>query len=170
MNNVVRNAEKFAIAARRYCSTVDSTTNRKRAELLLEIYRILPVLIGEAMALPNVELRNNEGESEQPSHRVSHEAWATLYESLKQKLDDWNAYKQVFDPTSLDTEPIFGSLADDIADIYRDLQAGLQLGDKGQVCGDDAVFHWRLMFYSHWGKHAINALEVIHCRVSELLM
>jgi hypothetical protein len=82
----------------------------------------------------------------------------------------FDAYRKVFDPTSDETESIYGSLADDLADIYRDVQEGLLLRDAKQACWEEIVFDWRVTFYSHWGKHAIDALEVIHCRLSESLM
>jgi hypothetical protein len=170
VNKIAENAENFAHAGRRYCSTVDSAPKYERAEFLLEIYRILPVLIGEAMGLPDAELPKASGNSKEPSSRMPYEAWAELYESLKEKFDDWNEYKKVFDPTSDNTEPIYGSLADDIADIYRDVQVGLLLRDVKQACWEEVVLDWRLGFYSHWGKHAIDALEVIHCRLSRSLM
>jgi hypothetical protein len=88
VNNIAENAENFAHAGRRYCSTVDSAPKYERSEFLLEIYRVLPVLIGEAMGLPIAELPETSGESEEPSSRMPQEAWAELYGSLKQKLDD----------------------------------------------------------------------------------
>jgi hypothetical protein len=84
---------------------------------------------------------------------------------LKEKLGDWDSYRQVFDPTE-DTEAIFGSLADDIADIYRDLQEGLVLCEARP---QDAIWEWRLLFYSHWGKHAINALLTTHFRLQNMI-
>jgi hypothetical protein len=170
VSNVAEAANRFALAGRRYCSTVDSRDKLERSEFLLEIYGLLPVLISAAMSLPNIELSEDSDELDEPGPRITHEEWKKLYESLKLKLNNWNAYKKVFDPTSDDTEAIFGSLADDIADIYRDVQEGILLRDTRQVSWETVVFIWRLRFYSHWGKHAIDALEVIHCRLSESLM
>lgn len=68
---------------------------------------------------------------------------------------------QVFDPTK-DREAIYGSLADDIADIYRDLKEGLVLHHSGLASPNDILWDWRLGFYSHWGKHSMDALRTIH--------
>ena len=46
-----------------------------------------------------------------------------------------------------------GSLADDAADIYRDLPSGLN---------DNAVGEWRFGFDNNWGKHAAEALYALH--------
>jgi len=67
----------------------------------------------------------------------------------------------VFDPTK-DSEAIFGSLADDIRDIYRDLKKGLELKKTYPSQPEAAIGEWRFGFYSHWGKHAIDALLAMH--------
>jgi len=46
---------------------------------------------------------------------------------------DWNYYNEVFDPTE-DSEVIEGSLADDIADIYRELEEGIDLKEATRSC------------------------------------
>jgi hypothetical protein len=120
------------------------------------IYRILPKVIDEAISMPEVESSD--------SPRKKSQEWDGLYNSLKEKLGDWNPYHQVFDPTQ-DNEAIFGSLADDIADIYGDLKKGLVFIDTGHVQTEDAMWTWRVLFYSHWGQHAMNALRTIHFRL-----
>ena len=87
--------------------------------------------------------------------------WGRLYELLKDKLEDWDLYWQVFDPTK-DSEAIRGSLADDIADIYRDVKEGLDVHNPNLALRQDTICSWRVLYYSHWGQHAINALYTIH--------
>lgn len=86
----------------------------------------------------------------------------------QRKLGDWDLYWQVFDPTK-DNKAIYGTLADDIADIYRDLKQGLILKEAHQAPPEDIIGDWRLGFYSHWGKHAIDALRTIHFLLAETL-
>jgi len=87
------------------------------------------------------------------------DAWRKLYGSLKEKLGDADSYWMVFDAKK-DNEAIRGSLADDIVDIYRDLQEGLVL--KNKACPQSAIWEWRPLFDSHWGYHAMDALKAIH--------
>lgn len=62
-----------------------------------------------------------------------------------EKLGDWDPYCQLFDPTE-DSEAIHGTLADDIADIYRDLRDGLVFREAQQGLPDeDALWTWRLL-------------------------
>lgn len=150
----------FVAAARAFCAVLDGVEEHTREALLTDVYYKLPLLISAGANLPDVS-------SEQTPEHLSNDEWTTLYRRLKENLGEWDVYQKVFDPTR-DTEAIFGSLADDLADIYRDVASGLSESDEGSLKG--AIFSWRLLFYSHWGKHAIDALEVIHCRLSESLM
>jgi len=178
MSTSAKNAEaanRFGSVAQRFCRAVDSAPNLNRTELLLQVYRILPQLINEAIDLPNVELSDDEGQEEEQGKSqarvragLSEAQWAQLYAFLKEKLGDWDLYWQVFDPIK-NNEAIRGSLADDIADIYRDLKAGLVLSAAQQALPEDNIWEWRLLFYSHWGKHAIDALRTIHFLLEETL-
>lgn len=174
MNTVADIAEiagRFAVVANRFCSVVDSASSIERTDFLLQIYRTLPKLIDEAISLPDVKLSDSDDPIEgsgQPALRAnvrqSVQEWGQLYNLLKEKLGDWDRYWQVFDPTE-DDEAIFGTLADDMADIYRDLKEGLLLVEAHEAPPEDIVWSWRFSFYSHWGKHAMDALLAIHFRL-----
>ena len=152
-------ADGFGVVAERFCSAVDSASNLDRAEFVTRIYRILPKLIDEAISLPNVQ--SSDSDYKKSSTRIRLQEWERLYDLLKEKLGEWDRYRQVFDPTQ-DNEAIFGSLADDVADIYRDLKDGLALNETERREPENAIWEWRLAFQSHWGKHAIDALLTIH--------
>ena len=61
---------------------------------------------------------------------------------------------------SPDSPEVTGSLADDIADVYRDLRTGLRKWQRGESGG--ALWEWRFNFEAHWGQHADDALRAIH--------
>jgi Domain of unknown function (DUF5063) len=161
-------ANKFGLVAQQYCSFIDFAATADKTEFLLRLYRALPELVTEAIRLPHVEFGEDNDEELEASlrqiraeTRMKQEEWDRLYNSLKEKLGDWDLYWQVFDPRT-DNEAIHGSLADDIADIYRDLINGIRLKETDQVPPYEIIFDWRLGFFSHWGKHAIDALRTIH--------
>jgi hypothetical protein len=66
----------------------------------------------------------------------------------------------MFDPYEGEM-PVVASLADDIADIYRDLKKGFALLDAGGS-RDRAVWEWRHGFEHHWGRHAAHALYAVY--------
>ncbi|MGH9741438.1 MAG: DUF5063 domain-containing protein [Candidatus Acidiferrum sp.] len=167
-------ADRFGLIAQRFCSLVDSAITMGKTEFSVELYRILPDLIAEAIRLPEVELHEMDSNQESNTRKLRAKAamrdddWRKLYNSLTEKLGDWNLYWQVFDPTK-DDEAIHGSLADDVADIYRDLKPGIYLKGIDQASFRDIIWEWRFGFHSHWGKHAIDALRIFHFLLAETL-
>jgi hypothetical protein len=70
-------------------------------------------------------------------------------------------YGEVFDPIVVPPEnPIVGDVADDIANVYRDVVTGLCLFDLG--LHDHALWEWGFGFRAHWGKHATDAIRALH--------
>ena len=71
-------------------------------------------------------------------------------------------YGELFDPIQIPpAEPTIGDLADDLLDIYADIKTGLAYFSGGHP--ETAVFHWRLTWGIHWGRHATSALRAMHC-------
>jgi hypothetical protein len=70
-------------------------------------------------------------------------------------------YSEVFNPLPVPgEEPIVGDLADDIADIYKDIRRGLDLLDAGYM--EHAVWEWIFHLQHHWGEHATSAIRALH--------
>jgi len=156
-------AERFGAIAQKYCGIVQSASNLERLQLLAQIYDVLPSLIDAAIHLPDTNSLEDdevrEGSADARSTRMDADAWSALHQLLKDKLGDADLYQMIFNGAR-DNEVIQGSLADDIADIYRDLEEGLVLKDEASP--QNAIWEWRFGFDSHWGHHAIDALKAIH--------
>ena len=76
-----------------------------------------------------------------------------------------NCYAVVLDPLSEENnEQGIASLADDIADIHRDVVVGLKYHAAGRL--QEAVWEWKHSLYSHWGTHATIAMNVMHLWLS----
>jgi Domain of unknown function (DUF5063) len=158
-------ASRFGEIAKRFCSIVDAA-DLDRFDFLFEIYRVLPKLVDEAINLPHLSLDEQDesekvAEPEDGSKLRKKNGQNCKYELVKQRLGDWDVYMHVFDPTT-DKDAIYGSLADDIADIYQDLREGL---DLSQAQAAEAIWTWRFHYYFHWGRHALDALRTIHFRL-----
>jgi len=166
---------RLGAVALEFCSVVESAPRLERTRLLTEVYRLLPKLLNEATKLPCIRTKDeddashkDEDSSPHRNARMTYEQWEQIYSLLKEKLGDWDPYWQVFDPTT-DKEAVCGTVGDDIADIYRDLEEGLVLSQMQGVRPEDVIWEWRLGYYSHWGHHAINALLTIHFRLQGVL-
>ncbi|MCO7124381.1 DUF5063 domain-containing protein [Sporolactobacillus shoreicorticis] len=79
------------------------------------------------------------------------------------EVKKYDVYWEIFDPYHPD-EPLTGSLSDDLSDIYAELKAGMQLYKKNEI--DEAAWHWKLGFDSHWGFHLVDALRALHYVIS----
>lgn len=88
------------------------------------------------------------------------------YRSIYARFDELPlaGYWDVFNPLEEDV-PVFNSLADDLADIYRDIKSGLSLYDEGYLSG--AAWEWRFNFFDHWGWHLVGAQRAIFHWISE---
>jgi hypothetical protein len=54
-------------------------------------------------------------------------------------------------------------LWDDLADLYRDLQNGLDLCLRGRPADvEGAVWWWRFNYEIHWGEHLFRALQSVY--------
>lgn len=69
-------------------------------------------------------------------------------------------YALVFNPLDEDArECILTTLDDDLADIYADLVDGIAFDAAGYY--GDAVWHWRFLYYNHWGRHIVHAQSAV---------
>lgn len=92
--------------------------------------------------------------------RVSDEEWRVVHASCARLPLD--LYGEVFNPLDLPPlTPVVGSIADDIADIYRDVVTGLRAFRAGLKA--EAAWHWRFHFQIHWGEHVTGAIRALHC-------
>ena len=154
--------EHFAVLAQSYCSLVVDRTSHSRSAFVAQLRPLLLDLYSTALTLPDRWV-----DHDLQLRAQSTEEWMALYQSLGEYLGDWSTYHEVFDPYELD-EPVTGSLADDIADIYRDLRRGLDLRlIDHPLSSEAALWEWRFHFYAHWGEHLTGALRPLHRLLEE---
>jgi hypothetical protein len=125
-------------------------------ELLRRVDADVPSLYRAALRLPDVAPATDGV----PDSAVDHRRWVVVFNSLRSVLGPHDIYWAVFDPTELE-QPVTGSIAEDLADTYRDLMNGLALLDAGAPVAD-VLWTWRFSFGNHWGRHVLGALQVTH--------
>jgi hypothetical protein len=75
-------------------------------------------------------------------------------------------YWLIFDPHAQPPEePLATSFSDEIGEIYRDVVEGLLAYESGAA--RQALFQWGESFHTHWGRHAVSAMNAIHCYLAE---
>ena len=152
----------FRAAALRFCAPVEHHALTGTVALQVLQHALLS-LYASASNLRYLE----PNEAIQPTNdevpRLRHAEWQAIYLNLKTRLPV-DAYPEVFDPlASPPGEVILGSLADDLADIWRDLKPGLQI----ELTAPEPIIlavkaDWCFSFKLHWGQHAVAALKVLH--------
>jgi len=153
--------DQFRRAARNFIQTVDSAADMQLEAFLSGVSRSLAELYSSALQLPAVE-PDTSGIDTTP---FAIEAWAKLYNSLREKIGSLDGYWRTFDSTDEDS-PVQGSLAGDISEIYFDLKEDLQLEETG-IPQADFLWELRCSFRTHWGRHLLGALAAIYDRQIE---
>lgn len=87
--------------------------------------------------------------------------WKEVYPSLAIRLP-FQHYGEVFNPLPVPPEEsIVGDLADDLVDIFADVDNGLRWLEAGHSM--EAVWEWGFGLVHHWGEHATSAMRAMHC-------
>lgn len=150
--------ERFVSVVREYCSWAESKPKAEDEEAKAAI-RLLANLYSNVLNLPkNGPGRDIDGK------RISDEEWKNMFKRFGAL--PFNYYSEFFSPAKVAEEkPVTGDLADDLADIYRDLKEGLELYEGGHVA--EALWEWSKSFNTHWGRHASSALHALHAYAAD---
>ena len=135
-----RTIDQFAKIAEEYCRLVGEYASMKASDFLISIESHLPSLYLGALALPDVEPSQDEGESTADAVQ-----WNKLYTGLTTFLGEYDVYHAVFDPADgKDYESITATLSDDLAEIHGDLVDGLTYWRSASATGKtDAAWEWK---------------------------
>jgi hypothetical protein len=144
--------DSFAAAARRYCEWCEGAPSSARVEARTA-YDLLVTLLGSMRQVGSAEPVGVEIDYDRDFQRMR-----GRFASMP-----FQFYRSSQDPFDLDDASAagVGDVSDDLADIWLDLERGLQFFDRGDR--DAAAWHWVLMFESHWGRHATSAIHALHC-------
>lgn len=153
----------FVDGARRYVAHIDRAARWRRPDLFLaRAYRLLAELLPLALALPDVQVSDDDLDDEKVVPRedcLGHDAWQRKYVNLNSLLGDRNVFWEVFDPRQ-DEGSIAGTIADALAEVWSHLKVGLVHIDSGHSV-DGAVWTWRWTFWSVWGHHVTDVLRLV---------
>lgn len=145
--------EEFRMAAEEFCGLAEAG----RPLVAGDLWLIRGLLLRLLLHLPAVEAHPQAVET--AGRRPGEVEFAR---AVRRFADlPFSFYRMVFDPHDLeaDDEPVMGLLADDLADIYRDLAVGLDQARKGNL--EAACFDWCLSYRTHWARHAVHALTAM---------
>ena len=150
--------DEFVDIARRYCAWAEAAAGNPQQEMY-QAREFLAELHLAVVRLPDADFEDSERKD-----AVTYDEWKKVLERFSGLPVD--GYWDVFDPLKEEEkESLWNSLADDLADIYRDLKTYLQLYDAGYT--EEAVWQWRFNFLIHWGQHLTGAQRAIHSYIDK---
>lgn len=148
--------------AERYCSLIEGAASFERDVFAAELAESLAAILSAAAGLPDVTPTRTE-----LPHSPPHEQFVGHFAAVQLALGEWEGYWTTLSPYGNEAGTAISlPLADDLVDIWRDLKGGLLALDDGAAV-QDVVWEWRFGFYSHWGRHATEALRALHARLAE---
>jgi hypothetical protein len=144
--------------ARAYCDVIDHADALGTDTFVERACDALLAVVAAAFSIPE----QNFSFDESNSHEISHDDWVPIYRRIADVLGPANDY-WTGEPSP--ENPLLGTLsnlplADDLADIWRDLEAGLLALEAGAI-ESDVLWEWKFTFEAHWGRHASEALRVL---------
>ncbi len=93
---------------------------------------------------------------------VSQQQWCAVFAGLCDWIGEFEYYSTNLVLRGRDGDDVtLGSVADDLADIWRDLTDALE-ADKQGVSWQDVAWEVRFGLQTHWGKHAVEVLRALH--------
>ena len=159
-----KNVIEFATVANEYCSFIEAVDQFQRKEFITRIQKLFPLLYLKAALLPEPDIEISE---EAPEKFVGEEDYNFILHKLEQKLGQFDAYQEVFDPTmQYSEEALEASISENIADIYQDLKdfiLSYRIGTLDVM--NDALGECRTNFQQYWGQRLVNGLRAIHSLV-----
>jgi hypothetical protein len=150
----------FANEAQRFCEWArnPSGDDAGAREALLRV---------SALYLAGLQLSGDWHSSLEPEplpDTVSKAEWQRVYAAVEAL--PFQYYSEVTNPLDVPPEDAgVGDLADDIADIYRDIAEGLRLYEAGHP--REALWQWVFNLTFHWGAHATSAMRALHWYLSD---
>ncbi len=147
MENFSESLTDMAGTVETYCGLI-SRDGTVAGNWLEELCTLLPRLHTAVTALGTTETSSSAVADVDMDTRFD------LYTRLHRELGERDSYWLEFDDTP-DHVHQSGSLADDLTDIYFDLQHGLDLLENAWPL--QAAHAWQSSYRLHWGQHLVDA-------------
>lgn len=145
---------QFAAKTLAFCDLIENAKALPKRKFRMRLLELLAELYALAWQLPE---EHDFAETTEVSH-ASQDEWQAIHQAT-----GLSYYREVWDTSDLQCKDIIiRDLAEDIADIYRELRYGLDYYQR-ETENDvrHAVWCWRFDL-AHWGYHAVSALKELH--------
>jgi len=151
---------EFVAVANEYCIFFENVEDFSLKDFIDKAHKILPLLYQKAVMLPHIESAFEDANEK----FVDEYEYNQIFDILRKKLGQYDAYQEVFDPIMQESEePVSASLAEDFSDIFQDLKDFLLLYriSTNEVM-NDALWECQQNFEDYWGQKLTNAMRALH--------
>jgi hypothetical protein len=154
-----RTVLEMLTVANEYCLFLEKAGEYDKADVLLFLQKICPLLYIKASLLPVIELTDEDA----AEHFVTEEEWEGMFNILHQKFGEEDIYFFIDPHERSHTDPVKASLAENFTDIYQDLKDFVLLYQKPRkVSMEFAVFECKRLFETRYGFRLVRAHAALH--------
>ena len=145
--------------ANEYCIFLEKIENYPTQEIFPYLQRILPLMYLKGSLLPEIKVDDSSFNEK----FLTEEQWEIKFNELRNKFADKDEFWFINYEGPDETDPVKGSMAEHLTDIYQDMKDFVMLFQKSaRASKQNAVDDIRKLFHDHWGSKVINALKLIH--------
>lgn len=151
---------EFLAAATEYCALLEQCKGRRRADLVHDLMRLLPVLYWHALVMQPQE---TDGQF-LPDDKVTEDDYDYVRNCAREVMQDWDEYEDLVrdDATGRD-ECRWMSVAETMADVYQPLRNFVWVYQQRlEQCMPDALWAVRDSFELYWGQNVLDILRHLH--------
>jgi hypothetical protein len=150
---------EMATVANEFCHFFDNIATKNTEVILNFTQRILPLLYLKGSLLPDIQPQHPDSNE----RFVTEEQWERIFTSLREKFAKNDEFWLIDPQHANESEPLKGSLAENIADIYQDMKDFILLLQKNTLATrENAISECRLLLANHWGYRIGNIFTQIH--------
>lgn len=155
-----RNTVEFVTVAVEFCTYLEQSEGRKRADFTDTVLKLLPLLYLKASLLENAE----GTEDYFPEEFVSEQDYEYVRQTLSSLLGEADGYLDLYDDgTGTGQEPTAKAISEDLADVYqavKNFAEAYRVGVEENMY--EAVAEVRGAFVAYWGQTLANAMRALH--------
>ncbi len=148
-----KNVQELITVANAYCLTMEKLESTKKSWLIDYLQKVFPLLYLKVSLIPVIDVQNPEANE----RFFTVEEWEFLFNQLRKKFADDDDFWFI-DQAATHNDPVKGSIAECLTDIYQDLKDFLTLYQKNSLdAKENAVYEIRESFEKRWGYLLVNA-------------
>jgi hypothetical protein len=153
-----KNVLELVTVANAYCLTMEKLESTKKSWLIDYLQKVFPLLYLKISLIPVIDVQNPEANE----RFFTMEEWEFLFNQLRKKFADDDDFWFI-DQAATHNDPVKGSIAECLTDIYQDLKDFLTLYQKNSLdAKENAVYEIRESFEKRWGYLLVNAHKTLH--------